>query len=84
MFFFFSFFFTAICVFSVPSGFFSFSCSCVCVCVCVFVEIHVSVVSAGKFYSPLDGPDLNYGEDPNMAMALGLGGMAGLGNESND
>ena len=57
---------------------------CVCVCVCVFVEIHVSVVSAGKFYSPLDGPDLNYGEDPNMAMALGLGGMAGLGNESND
>jgi len=32
----------------------------------------------GKYYQQLDGADLSYGEDANMAMSLGLGGMAGL------
>lgn len=38
-------------------------------------------VLAGKYYSALDGTDVNYGgEDNGMGLTMGLGGMAGLGN----
>lgn len=41
------------------------------------------VFLAGKYYSALDGTDMNYGgEDNGMGLTMGLGGMAGLGNYS--
>ena len=36
---------------------------------------------AGKYFSALDGTDMNYGgEDNGMGLNMGLGGMAALGN----
>lgn len=38
-------------------------------------------LASGKYYSALDGADMNYGADDNgMGLTMGLGGMAGLGN----